>query len=792
MKNTTSYILLLFIAAFLILGCASDDAKNSNNEYIQGLATPILMSSGITPLYLDDYFDSSITFDSIVGHPNLRISGDLSGNQLTLTQRSKLPAMSVVHFYINGDRIDIPIFSSKKQAFLYTYKAGNKKIKKLNIVGDMNAWNPAEGELQLSNGVWKKLLHLVPGVYGYQLEADGKRILDDNNLEQMDNGNGGTNSKIVVKGIPDSRLPKVELLSYDDKKINIRPRNAKSVYAFWNNQLTEVNYHQDSIEVYIPKAASKVKRSHLRIWTHTDAAASNYTMIPLEKGKVIVDAEELSRDDQQCNIMYFVMVDRFNNGNSNNDHSIDDPEIHPRANFKGGDLDGVIQKINDGYFEKLGVNNIWLSPIVKNPEGAFGYYNKNGITSKFSAYHGYWPISFTQISPHFGDAPTLQALIDDAHKKDFNVLLDFVANHVHELHPVYQANKDKNWATDLYLPDGTLNTEKWDEQRLTTWFDVFLPTLNLEKQEVTEMLSDSALYWLETYDFDGFRHDATKHIPENFWRTLTAKVKKYEKESGKKVIQLGETYGTPELINSYINSGMLDGQFDFNVYDALSASICRDDVGFGKAVERIKQSQDYYGTNHVMGNISGNQDRSRFMALATGDVKFDEDSKYAGWSREINTKTAAAYDKLGMLHVLNMTIPGIPVIYYGDEIGLTGGNDPDNRREMYFKNWTSEEQDLFNTIADAAKLRRSDMSLLFGDLEFLQVNDETLVFSRKYFDQRTFVSINNSPEPKEITIRTPLLNISEFKPLYGHPIQIGDSGFIKIDLPAYGYEIIYN
>ena len=110
-----------------------------------------------------------------------------------------------------------------------------------------------------------------------------------------------------------------------------------------------------------------------------------------------------------------------------------------------------------------------------------------------------------------------------ANKNGLKVVLDYVANHVHEQHSVYKEHPD--WVTPLYLPDGTMNTEKWDEYRLTTWFDTFLPTLNLENQQIADFMIDSAIFWIDEYDFDGFRHDATKHIPLNFWRSLNKKVK---------------------------------------------------------------------------------------------------------------------------------------------------------------------------------------------------------------------------------------------------------------------------
>ena len=168
------------------------------------------------------------------------------------------------------------------------------------------------------------------------------------------------------------------------------------------------------------------------------------------------------------------------------------------------------------------------------------------------------------MDDRLGSEQAFKELIDIAHENGMNVLLDYVAHHVHQDHLLYKQHPE--WTTPLYLPDGTMNTEKWDEHRLTTWFDTFLPTWDFSKPEVVEALTDTAMYWVNNYDLDGFRHDATKHIPEAFWQTLTRKMKS---QSDKKLFQIGETYGNPELISSYVNSGQMDAQFDFNLYDAM-------------------------------------------------------------------------------------------------------------------------------------------------------------------------------------------------------------------------------
>jgi len=296
---------------------------------------------------------------------------------------------------------------------------------------------------------------------------------------------------------------------------------------------------------------------------------------------------------------------------------------------------------------------------------------------------------------------------------------------------------------------------------------------------------------LETYDIDGFRHDATKHIPKNFWRTLTKKVRKYEQKRGEPVFQIGETYGTPELINSYLGTGMLDGQFDFNVYDALLSSICREDVGFEAVAQRLNQSFDYYGQHNLMGYMTGNQDKPRFMAMATGDVKFDEDAKYAGWSRSIQKKTKKGYEKLAIMHAVLQTIPGIPVSYYGDEIGLTGGNDPDNRRDMRFEGLTQNEAGLRKKVAELTKLRRNHLAFLYGDFNFLENEGDILAYTRQFFHSFGVVIINNSSQNSTFSFDLPKgLKATQLTGLNKTKIS-ETNGKASLILPPHSFEIFY-
>jgi glycosidase len=334
-------------------------------------------------------------------------------------------------------------------------------------------------------------------------------------------------------------------------------------FLYWENTLliSASIPSTNIISFTIPAAAKEMERSYIRIFACNENKIANDILIPLHYGNVVKESSSLKRTDLHTQIMYFLMVDRFKNGDTTNDPKPLDGVLS-KAQYLGGDLKGVQQKIKDEYFNQLGTNTLWLSPISQNPTGAWGYWDKN-ITTKFSAYHGYWPTSYSKVDYRFGTNPLFGDVISDAHSKNMNVVLDFVAHHIHTDHPLYKKHPD--WVTPLMLPDGSMNTERWDDYRLTTWFDTFLPTLDLQRKEVREVVADSVMFWVKNFDLDGFRHDASKHVPEDFWRLLTQKIKREKAtQTNTTFYQIGETYGSPELIGSYVNSGQMDAQFDFN------------------------------------------------------------------------------------------------------------------------------------------------------------------------------------------------------------------------------------
>lgn len=560
------------------------------------------------------------------------------------------------------------------------------------------------------------------------------------------------------------KLPVVQGLTtagIEDGKILLKADRDCEYKCFVQNMLVEDAIQDDAVDL---KKLPKLKgRSYLRVFASDGNVLINDLLIPLQNGKPITSTALLTRHDPQAQVLYSLMVDRFYDGNPANDAPLNRPDVDPRVDYMGGDLKGITLKIEEGFFDSLGVNTIWISPITQNPTDAWGEYPDP--KTKFSGYHGYWPIYNTKIDDRMGTDAELRELLRTAHEHEINVILDYVANHMHINSPTLKAHPD--WVTDSLLADGRRNFELWDEARLTTWFDKHIPTLDLERPEVCEAMTDTALYWIANYDFDGYRHDACKHIPLDYWRMFTRKMK--TRFPGRPLWMIGETYGDNDLVGSYVKTGMLDAQFDFGVYHTAADVLGRPGESMKRLADVIDESLADFGAHNTMGHISGNHDKTRLISLIGGAVSWDEDGKDAGWHRSIGVtangdpaREAVAFKKALLLEVLNLTIPGVPCIYQGDEYGQPGGNDPDNRRMMRFCGLSSNEEWMRSEVASLIALRRSSMPLLYGDYKLLYVDDCVMVFERSYLGESVVVGLNNGHAPARVPVSDRIIEIEPY------------------------------
>ena len=776
--------LLVVFIAFLTFSCSTQEYRMPVQSQMYEFALPVYSSDEGTEIYLNGFLKNPELIDSLnIDGFITQLSDDKHNLKLTPNENAK--SLSELKIWINGYPYTIIILLNQKVEHTFVFDSQGKDYKQVQVAGSFNGWAPGPGFTQDDN-TWKYSVKLAPGKYHYQLVLDGKWELDPQNPEKESNNIGGFNSVLVVND-PSENAPKLVTDSYVNNKISIGySGELEKVVALWDNFTIPTEISENKIDIKIPAIATGKDRSFIRLWACNKNGFSNDILVPLEKGKVISAISELDRTDKHSQVLYFMLVDRFNNGNKAIDNPVNDPEIEEKANYYGGDLEGITQKVNDGYFSDLGVSMIWLSPITQNPlEGFIEYPAPH---RKYSGYHGYWPITLTTVDHRFGNSADLHKLVEASHKNNMNIILDYVSNHVHEQNSIYQTHPE--WATILDLPDGRKNIRIWDEHRLTTWFDTFLPSLNFDIPEVVDLMSDSAKFWVVEYGVDGFRHDATKHIPTPYWQTLT---KKLRDETSQSLFQIGETFGSRELIRSYVGTDMLDGQFDFNLYFDMRNNLAQTEEPISKLTESLKESLKYYGNHSLMGNITGNHDLPRFISFASGALSFGEDDKEAGWSRDIQVIDTLGYYKLLQVITFINTIPGVPVIYYGDEIGMPGAGDPDNRRPMKFENLNHFEKLVKENTSKIIKLRRGNLELIYGDIIILYSDDNSLIFARKYFNEISIIGINKSDAVANIEIDLPeTLKSEKWISHFSKDLTMDSGNKLVINIKPYSFDILTN
>ncbi len=793
-KFKSAFNLTLVIAIVCLSSCKyKGNLKVPTNDLILENVLPIHLLPNETIIATNDIIIDEQKLDSVSASPYLNATLSSDKKTILLNELGKdIPPILYLKLFSGNYEYSVILKSFKKVVHEFKYTAIGTMPKKVQLAGDFNAWSASATAMLFDGKAYSCKLTLLPGKYAYQLLVDDKWMLDPMNPNKVDNNMGGFNSSVVVGNVSPALAPRLISNWANGNLIRIGTvNNPKKFFVLWDNfDLTKqfTNYENGILKIRIPEAAANSHKSCIRIYSYNAAGESNDVVIPLKNGNVVKQAVDLNRFDKAAMIMYFMMVDRFKDGDTKNNYPIKDDAVLAKVNYMGGDLAGINQKVHQNYFTKLGVNTLWMSPIVQNPYDAYVEYA--APHRKHSGYHGYWPISSTMVDFRFGTENDLKSTIEFAHQKGMNVLLDIVSTHVHEKHPLYSNHKD--WLTPVVLPaPPTKRLSKLNEESVTPGFDKFLANFDYTKPEVIDAMSDSAIYWIANYGIDGLGYDATNNVSEVYWRALTKKIKLHAKN--KKVplpYQIGETFGSRSLIGSYVSSGKQNAQFDFNLYFDARSVFINDNEPFNKLSESLRESFNYYGWHSLMGNISGNHNIARFISYAGEDLKFSDDEKESGWNRNIIVKNKIGYKKLAQLMAFIATIPGIPVIYYGDEIGIAGAGDPDNRRKMKFENLSVEEANQLATTQKIFTLRKNNMALIYGDYKLLLADKKIMAYARYYFDNAAWVFFNKDSKIKKFKVSLPKAYASgSLKKSFDGKFSIQNNELL-IELPPHSFEII--
>lgn len=367
------------------------------------------------------------------------------------------------------------------------------------------------------------------------------------------------------------------------------------------------------------------------------------------------------------------------------------------------------------------------------------------------------------------------------------VIADLVLHHVHIEHPWWKQHRD--WFGTLDLPDGRKNLRLWDEQQFTTWFEPYLPSFDFSKDEPVRALIDNSVWWANKYKLDGFRLDAVKHILPSFWWKFRAALReRVNRPANSPLYLVGETFKDRNGIMSFVGPNMLDGQFDFPLYDQIQETF-GETKGEMKALDdSLGSSEKIYGKETLMSPLIGNHDKGRFMAYADGELPGPDKMKdeEVGWKDPPKVRDESSYSKIELAQAFLMSIDGVPMIYYGDEIGMTGAGDPDNRRDMRFGDQVApEERRVIENFKKLGAIRREHPALRYGSRRTVLETADQYAFVRAHLDDRVVVIFNRAKSDAKIDINVaPELSDGDYiDALSGKKISV-QSGKLDFELPG--------
>ncbi len=514
----------------------------------------------------------------------------------------------------------------------------------------------------------------------------------------------------------------------------------------------------------------------LRLQTDGGEAEVPFRLEPPWNSNTFQGARGITADD----VIYLIMTDRFSDGDAANNVPAGAPAQatdrgQPRG-YHGGDFRGVIARLP--YLQELGITALWLTPWYDNWNG---FYECDKPWCPYSYYHGYHAVDHYAVEDHFGTLQTLRELVGQAHSRGIKVIQDQVSNQVGLHHP---------WVSEPPLPDwlhgspdrhqsNPFRTE-WlssphaaavDRARvLDGWFSADSPDLNQDEPEVARYLIQNALWWVAATGIDGIREDTAQYVPRRYLRDLTAALHRQHP----RITVVGEVLDLDPIHTSFY----LGGQAGWDGVDTGLDSVF-DFPSWAVAVNAFSGKAPLHELRRVLRADRLYPDAARLTTLTSNhDVR-----RFPSWP-------GASPDKARLQIAFTLALRGIPQLYYGDEIGLAGNDDPDNRRDFpggfagdpksafSASGRTPDQQRLWAWTRDWIALRRNHAALRRGGLTDLDSGPDHYVFARSDARETIVIALHRGDRPTVARFATEALGARAGMSLF--PI-LGDGGPVRIE-----------
>ena len=449
-------------------------------------------------------------------------------------------------------------------------------------------------------------------------------------------------------------------------------------------------------------------------------------------------------------VWYQIFPERFANGDQtcNPEGTLPWGSTDPTAtNFFGGDFTGIIHRLD--YLKELGISGIYFTPI-------------------FAAHsnHKYDTIDYMEIDPQFGTKETFKQLVDECHRRGIKVMLDAVFNHSGYFFDKFQdilvkgeLSLYKNWFHMHEFPIVTEPLPNYD----TFAFTPYMPKLNTAHPAVKEYLLEVGRYWIREFHIDGWRLDVANEIDHSFWREFRKEIKAINPN----VYIVGEIWHDAL---PWLHGDQFDAVMSYPVTNALLSYFANETIQASEFMEQITDCLHSYSmnVNEAAFHLLDSHDTPRILTTCNGNK-----------------------EKVKLLYVFQLSFIGSPCIYYGDEIGMDGGIDPDCRKCMV---WDKKKQDqaLWKHVQTLLSLRKQYKAFGGdGTFQWTEADDEAnyISYTKTYKEETIFFILN--PSNHEITAPIPFdIASKKIVNLYTEEEFSAEANALQVTLPPYGFSIL--